>query len=317
LQNRINDLKKTVVIMPGDTSEFILALSTVTRMAAESENEILMIIEQHLAALCKILSPIPHILSDAHDRRGIDELNTIVKRETFEAVLDFSSFSTQSWLYPKLSSQKKVSLFEEKNKKSVSGQSIVRTHKTEDYSQLFGISAAEPHLWPGITIESDPEYEGMIVLCPGTVKGAGRHWPYFSDLIKYFSSQEFVILGDEGDIDLCKNLAPRLPHRVRNLAGKLSLADAGSVMSGALVVISNDSEYLHLSGYVGAPSIGLFGSSSPIRTRPLGSKSRTLYADILCSPCDMEVCSGMHLECMSRLTIDMVIKKMNELSITL
>jgi heptosyltransferase-2 len=297
--------------MPGEIAEFLIALSVVTRMSAESENEIIVIIEQHLGSLCKLLCPFAFILSDAHNKHEMDDLNQLIKECAFETVYDLSTFSGQSWLYSKLNSPKKVSLSEEFNKRSGTTVTAVRKHLSEDFSSACGITAVDPLLWPGMTVDCDPEYEGMVVLCPGTVRGAGRSWPYYSDLIKYLSSQEFVLIGDENDIEICKNLAPRLPHRVRNLAGKISLEKAAHIIAGASMVISNDSGYLHLAGYIGVPSVGLFGSSSPDRTRPLGTKSRVVYADILCSPCDMEVCSGLNLECMTRMSVEMVIDAMN------
>lgn len=310
--NQTATLKKTAVIMPGETAEFILALSVITRMIAECENEIVLIIEQHLASLCSILSPVSFALSDAHDSLEFKKLNRMVKQESFETVYDLSGFSSQSWLFSKCNAEKKVSLFDEKFKKSGAVFPHVRKHITDHYSEIVGLASAPIEQWPGITIECDPEYEGMVILCPGSVKGAGRQWPYYKDLIKYLSSQEFVILGDEHDVELCRNIAPRLPHRVRNIAGKVSLDRAASILAGASMVVSNDSGYLHLAGYIGVPTVGLFGSSSPSRSHPLGARSRVLYADILCSPCEQDECTGMHLECMSRLTVEMLVKVMNQ-----
>lgn len=312
MPNQTTTLKRIAVIMPGETAEFLLALSVITRLTAECENGIVLIIEQPLAALCSILTPVSYVLSDAHDSHEFEKLNKMLKQESFEAVFDLSGFTAQSWLFSKCNADKKVSLFEE-NKKSGAVTPLVRKHITDYYSEITGLQSTRIDQWPGITIECDPEYEGMVIICPGTVKGAGRQWTYYKDLIKYLSSQEFVILGDEHDIELCKTIAPRLPHRVRNIAGTVSLDRAASIIAGASMVVSNDSGYLHLAGYIGVPTVGLFGSSSPSRTHPLGAQSRALYADILCSPCDQDECNGMHLECISRLTVDMLVKVMNSL----
>ncbi|HEX2959146.1 MAG TPA: glycosyltransferase family 9 protein [Chitinispirillaceae bacterium] len=311
MPNQITTPKRIAVIMPGETAEFILALSVITRMTAECENEIVLIIEQQLASLCSTLTPLTYILSDAYGKHEIEKLNKMLKHELFIAVYDLSGFSKQSWIFSKCNGQKKVSLYDEKSKKTGDVFPLVRKHITDDYSEIVGVLPAPVDQWPGITLECDPEYEGMIVLCPGSVKGAGRQWPYYKELIKYLSSQEFVILGDEHDVELCKTIAPRLPHRVRNIAGKISLDKAASILAGASIVISNDSGYLHLAGYIGVPSVGLFGSSSPSRSHPLGARSKVLYADILCSPCDQDECTGMHLECITRLTVEMLVKVMN------
>ncbi|MBN1600633.1 MAG: glycosyltransferase family 9 protein [Chitinispirillaceae bacterium] len=311
--NSINDFKKNAVIMPGEVAEFLVALSVVTRMSAVSSDEIILIIEEHLGIVCKVLSPFSFVICDAHGRHEIDAFNKLVKENVFETVFDLSTFAAHSRVHSKLNCRKIISLTEELNRKS-GMVSDVRKHLSEDYSYVCGIDASDPHHWPGITIDADPEYEGMVVLCPGTVRGAGRNWPYYSELIKYLSSEEFVILGDENDLEICKKLAPRLPHRVRNLAGKISLEKAAHIIAGSSMVISNDSGFLHLAGYIGVLSVGLFGSSSPVRRRPLGAHSNVVYADILCSPCDMEVCNGLNLECMTRLSVERVIDVINSLS---
>lgn len=310
--NRIDDLRKNAIIMPSEVAEFLIALSVVTRMSAESSDEIILIIEEHLGILCKVLSPFSFVFCDARGRHEIDAFNKLLKENVFETVFDLSTFAG-SRVHSKLNCGKIISLTEELNRKSGT-VSDVRKHISVDYSSVCGVDASDPQHWPGITIDVDPEYEGMVVLCPGTVRGAGRIWPYYSELVKYLSSEEFVILGDENDMETCKKLAPRLPHRVRNLAGKISLEKAAHIIAGSSMVISNDSGFLHLAGYIGVLSVGLFGSSSPARTRPLGAKSNVVYADILCSPCDMEVCNGMKLECMTRLSVERVIDVINTLS---
>ncbi|MGM0381571.1 MAG: glycosyltransferase family 9 protein, partial [bacterium] len=45
-----------------------------------------------------------------------------------------------------------------------------------------------------------------------------------------------------------------------------------------------------LSAGLGTPTVGLFGSTSPALTSPLGPRAEVIYADVHCSPCFEKEC---------------------------
>jgi len=100
---------------------------------------------------------------------------------------------------------------------------------------------------------------------------------------------------------------------VTNLCGKGSLVDAAEHLAGAKVVISNDSGLMHLAAYVGAKVIGIFGSSTPTWTRPVGSKGVVLWRNEQCSPCFKRECPYGHYHCLDKITVKEVISHVHDL----
>ncbi len=60
---------------------------------------------------------------------------------------------------------------------------------------------------------------------------------------------------------------------------------------------------MHVAAAVGIPTVGIFGSTRPARTAPLGSRTRTLYAGIECSPCMARSCRFGHYDCLRRIDV--------------
>lgn len=112
----------------------------------------------------------------------------------------------------------------------------------------------------------------FIVLCPGAV-GIGDNeqskiWPYWSqlaaDLIK--RSHRVIVCPGPGEEKAFRQL---LPQSILCLDG-LPLDTYAVIMSKAAAIIANDSGPMHIAAAVGAPVLGIFGATSPQRTRPWG-----------------------------------------------
>ena len=75
------------------------------------------------------------------------------------------------------------------------------------------------------------------------------------------------------------------------------------------VAVSNDSGLLHVAAAVGAPSIGIFGPTSPWHWAPLNPLAATLQAkiDLSCRPCHKPVCRLRHHRCMQEIPAEEVI----------
>ncbi len=154
----------------------------------------------------------------------------------------------------------------------------------------------------------------MIALCPGTSYGAVREWQGFREIIKLLPRHEFVILGDEKDRTTANTIASHFPHRVRNLAGRTTIEKAASIIAAASVVIANHCGLMHLAGYLGVPVVGIFGSTSAVRHRPLGMSVRCAVSDVACTPCNKNSCFRKDYICLKSITPEKVISLAAEIA---
>jgi heptosyltransferase-2 len=143
----------------------------------------------------------------------------------------------------------------------------------------------------------EPAYEGCVVFCPGAKFGPAKRWPHFRELALMLEHERIVVLGTAEDRDTADEIVRAAGDRVTDLTGKTSLTEAAAIMAGARAVVSNDSGLMHLAGFIGVPVIGIFGSTSPVWTRPLGCKTVVLASGEECSPCFRRTCRYGHYRC--------------------
>jgi heptosyltransferase-2 len=145
------------------------------------------------------------------------------------------------------------------------------------------------------------------VLCPGAEYGPAKRWPYFRELGERLPLQA-VILGSGNDAEAARGIPGR------NLVGETTLEQAIDLIAGADFVVSNDSGLMHVAAALGRPQVALFGSSSPEHTPPLSAAARVLWLRIECSPCFQRQCPLGHFRCMREMTVDLVLKEIDNLS---
>lgn len=159
------------------------------------------------------------------------------------------------------------------------------------------------------------ENKKYVVFFPGSVWKT-KQWKEegFTESIKYFHKNGFVIvlLGTKQERELCDRVSAGL-DRVKNLAGQTSLMQSLAVISGAALVIANDSAGQHLAALAGVRTVTIFGPT----VQKLGYRSWNSKAIIVekngltCRPCGKHghhKCPiGTH-ECMKLVTSAMVIE---------
>jgi heptosyltransferase-2 len=70
---------------------------------------------------------------------------------------------------------------------------------------------------------------------------------------------------------------------------------------------------MHVAAALGIPTVGIFTSTNPHRTGPLGSRTRALYRRIACSPCLERTCRFGHYDCLQQVSADDVEQALLEL----
>jgi len=146
------------------------------------------------------------------------------------------------------------------------------------------------------------------VVLPGATYGSTKYWPSdkYRTLVERLRAEVPVVLaGGGGEVGLCDEIARDVPG-VFNLAGATSLGELFALLEGSRVVVANDSGAPHAAASLGAPVVVIFGSTSPVWTKPLGERVRVVREPVHCSPCFLQECPTQ-LECYKGIEPDRVL----------
>jgi len=148
----------------------------------------------------------------------------------------------------------------------------------------------------------------VVGLC-GTGKGGAwqkRAWPYFEELAAHLQKLGYEVrsYGVENEyID-----------GTENYTGK-TLRESIRLLKECSCVIASDGGLMQLADSMGIPTIAIFGPAGIVKNAPFTEFSRIVKTDSSCSPClwraEFKNCDEP--ECMSRISVDMVIRTFEEL----
>jgi heptosyltransferase-2 len=158
----------------------------------------------------------------------------------------------------------------------------------------------------------------MVGINPGATYGPAKQWPLdryaqLADKIQTFTGGRIIIFGGPNDKNLGGNISQRMQHRPIDLSGKTSLGEAMALIERCDLFITNDSGLMHVAAALDVPLIAVFGSTNSIATGPLSQNSRIVQIPLECSPCLRPECPKGHLDCMDRISVDMVFKVVKEI----
>lgn len=181
--------------------------------------------------------------------------------------------------------------------------------------------------WLGGEIESevpsweinDPEINSRnyVVLHPGAAHGSAKRWlpERFVELVKLFPDIHWRLIGTADECDRNAHLSAQMGNHVEDWTGKFGMARLAKILSGARVVVCNDSGPMHLAAAVGAPVLAIFGSTEPLHTGPIGRPGRAIRVIrhfVECSPCYRKECP-IDLRCMKATSVEEVAEALREL----
>ncbi|PID80936.1 hypothetical protein CSA17_01060 [bacterium DOLJORAL78_65_58] len=145
------------------------------------------------------------------------------------------------------------------------------------------------------------------VLAPGATYGSAKSWPLdrateLAREVLATGRTRLVLLGDAAATEFTQALAANLDRQAArdlesdaslvDLAGRTDLRAVVAVLKGCRLFVGNDSGLMHLAGALQRPTIGIFGSSNPHWTHPLGRRTRVLTPeDFSCRPCYRKTCN--------------------------
>lgn len=142
-----------------------------------------------------------------------------------------------------------------------------------------------------LRVENTP----LVGLAPGATYGAAKKWyperfAAIADRLAEERNARILLFGSKADEGSTQDVAKHAHYPLIDLAGKTSLRDAMAVMARCALFISNDSGLMHVAAALGVPVIAIFGSTNPITTGPVGSKSIIIQKKVACSPCLKTTC---------------------------
>jgi heptosyltransferase-2 len=147
----------------------------------------------------------------------------------------------------------------------------------------------------------------LIAVAPGAAYGPAKEWPvtHFARLIDGLAanhSVEAVLVGAPNERARCDQIAEASQAGAAVAAGETGIGELVALLSLADGFIGNDSGAMHVAAALGTPTVGIFGSTNPERTGPIGSRTRALWRHLECSPCLQRTCRFGHYNCLKEIT---------------
>jgi heptosyltransferase-2 len=157
----------------------------------------------------------------------------------------------------------------------------------------------------------------LVALAPGAAYGPAKEWPaaHWAALVDLLAARdvESVLVGAPSERARCLEVAAAARAGALVAAGETSIGELVALLALADGFAGNDSGAMHVAGALGRPTVGIFGSTSPERTSPLGARTRVFYERIECSPCLARTCRFGHYECLRRIAPDSVAAALGDL----
>ncbi|WP_322025137.1 glycosyltransferase family 9 protein [Burkholderia sp. BCC1977] len=148
-----------------------------------------------------------------------------------------------------------------------------------------------------------------LVVHPGA-STSSRRWPAdrFGDAAARLSPlfDGVAVTGDGNERQLVATVCARVGVRAVPFAGILSIGELGALIEAASLLISNNSDAVHLAAALGTPVVDLYALTNPQDT-PWKVPNRVLNVDVRCRYCDRSVCDQPGHPCLRGVGVDDVV----------
>lgn len=114
-----------------------------------------------------------------------------------------------------------------------------------------------------------------------------------------------LLVGAQDEWEECEAIANACPEVAVNVCGKTAILDIVPLAAAADCVVANDTGTAHVAAVAKRPMVVVCGPTDPRRVRPVGTRVRTLQADLWCRNCYRKDCS--HHSCMEVLSPEQVL----------
>ena len=119
---------------------------------------------------------------------------------------------------------------------------------------------------------------------------------------------QVIFVGGSEDRELVRRVLADMNNKAVSAAGDLSIPESAALLARCRCLVSADTGPLHLAAAMQTPVVGLFGSTDPRRTGPIGRRHQVIVKGIACVPCEEKKCPLSARACMADITVDEVFK---------
>jgi heptosyltransferase-1 len=117
---------------------------------------------------------------------------------------------------------------------------------------------------------------------------------------------QVIFVGGNEDRELVQRVLADMRNKALSTAGDLSIPESAALLARCTCLVSADTGPLHLATAVQTSVVGLFGSTDPHRTGPIGRGHQVIIKDLDCVPCEKKHCPLGTRACMAEITVDEV-----------
>lgn len=310
-------MNKSIVLMPNWIGDIILALTVIYCKDSKDNEKLTLLVPEPFVDLCKLLTKMPIISFPYKNRKKYRNSLKTIRGEHFDAIYLLPYSFSSGWFAFRTGIPRRRGVKKDGRGVFLSDALPVSTrdysrHILHEYSEILETGFVAPEKWEGYEISLDSEYKNSIVFCPGADYGPSKQWTGYSKLAQMMPEKNIIILGGNNDINIGKQIVESAKGDITDLTGKTTLPQAATILASAQCVISNDSGLMHIAGYLGTSVIGIFGSTDPAWTSPVGTDSIILYKNEQCSPCFKRTCKWGHYNCLNRISPEDVFKAINK-----
>ncbi len=158
----------------------------------------------------------------------------------------------------------------------------------------------------------------LIGLAVAAAYGPAKEWPadHYARLIDLLAEKhgaECVLVGAPNERQKSEEAIAKSKSGALQAAGETSVGEAVALLALCSGFAGNDSGSMHVSGALGKPTVGIYGSTRADRTGPLGPKTAILYKQIECSPCLKRTCKFGHYDCLKMISPEEVAAELEKL----
>lgn len=158
----------------------------------------------------------------------------------------------------------------------------------------------------------------IIGLNPSATFGPAKQWfpERYAELGERLGRDldaAILIFGGPSDRALGQSIVDQMSVPAVDLSGRTSLAEAMALIDRCRAFVTNDSGLMHVAAALDTPLVAVFGSTNWTTTSPFSDTSRIVRVPISCSPCMQPVCPLGHMNCMRKVSVDMVADAVKDL----